>query len=142
MVSVMEKGHVIRLQGNRSGAGLTLGDLEYKVYNVVCKKGKATVREIVEELGEKLAYTTIMTTCDRLAKKGVFNRTKCGKSYVYETAASKEDLDVQTTCRVLGSVIGSLTEPVVANFIDMLEETDSKKLDMLERMIKERKNAR
>lgn len=133
---------MIRLQGNRSGAGLTLGDLEFKVYNVVCKKGKATVREIVEAMEDNLAYTTIMTTCDRLAKKGVFNRTKCGKSYVYETSASKEDLDVQTTCRVLGSVIDSLTEPVVANFIDMLKESDSKKLDMLERMIKERKNAK
>ena len=130
---------VIRVTSNRVGAGLVLGSLEYEVYKACCAIGKATVREIVDHLSTDHAYTTIMTTCDRLSKKGVLKREKCGKSYVYMPSVTQEEMDVKSTCRVLNSVIGSLTEPVMANFLEMLENSDSNKLDMLERMIKERK---
>ncbi len=132
-------GEVIRVSKDRKGAGLTLGKLEYAVFEACCKIGKATVREIMEKLGGDHAYTTVMTTCDRLAKKGVLNRIKCGKSYIYQPVASREEMDVQATCNVLESLIGSMTEPVVANFLDMLEKSDKEKLDLIERMIRERK---
>jgi hypothetical protein len=48
-------------------------------------------------------------------------------------------MDKDATCKVLESVMNSMTEPVMSGFLDMLEKTDSAKLDMLERMIRERK---
>lgn len=131
---------VIRVSKDRKGAGLTLGKLEYAVFEACCKIGKATVREIMEMLGMDYAYTTVMTTCDRLAKKGVLGRIKCGKSFVYHPIAPREEMDNQATCNVLESLIGSMTEPVVANFLDMLEKSGKGKLDLIERMIKERKH--
>lgn len=131
---------VLRVSGERDGIGMTMGKLEYKVFDAVCKLGKASVRDILDLVGSGYAYTTVMTTCDRLAKKGILARFKDGNKYLYSPIADRSDMDSQATCKVLESVMGSLTEPVMAGFLDMLEKTDSTKLDMLERMIKERKD--
>jgi len=138
----MEKNKVIRVTSERNGAGMTMGSLEFKVFEACCKLLKCSVRQVLDELGSEYAYTTVMTTCDRLAKKGILNREKCGKCYLYSPSSSREDMDIQATCKVLGSLINSLTEPVVANFLTMLEETSADKLALLERMINERKNGK
>lgn len=131
---------VLRVSGERAGIGMTMGKLEYKVFDAVCKLGKGSVRDILDIVGSGYAYTTVMTTCDRLAKKGILARFKDGNKYLYSPIADRKDMDSQATCKVLESVMSSLTEPVMAGFLDMLEKTDSTKLDMLERMIKERKD--
>ncbi len=140
---MMKKDKVLRVSGERAGIGMTMGRLEYKVFDAVCKLGKASVRDILDAVGSTYAYTTVMTTCDRLAKKGILGRVKDGNRYLYTPAASRDSMDKDATCKVLESIMNSMTEPVMSGFLDMLEKTDSAKLEMLERMIKERKdNAR
>ncbi|MCW2900354.1 MAG: transcriptional repressor, CopY family [Streptosporangiaceae bacterium] len=53
----------------------------------------ATAREVGHALaGERdLAYTTVMTVLDRLAKKGFLRRTRDGRAWRYRPAASRED---------------------------------------------------
>lgn len=54
--------------------------------------GPATAREVGHALsGERdLAYTTVMTVLDRLAKKGFLRRTRDGRAWRYRPAASRE----------------------------------------------------
>ena len=49
-----------------------------------------TVLEVQQSLRPRrpLAYTTVLTVLDRLAKKGALQRVKKGKAYYYEPALS------------------------------------------------------
>jgi predicted transcriptional regulator len=71
-----------------------LGNLERDVMERVwAAPSPVTVREVHEALTERdLAYTTVMTVLDRLAKKGIVNRVRDGRAYRYEAAATKDQL--------------------------------------------------
>ena len=55
-----------------------LGPLEIRVMEVLWTAGQSSVRDVVEKLERKLAYTTVMTTLDRLFKKGMLDQTEVG----------------------------------------------------------------
>ncbi|MBM7786680.1 BlaI/MecI/CopY family transcriptional regulator [Tenggerimyces flavus] len=71
-----------------------LGNLERDVMERVwAAPSPVTVREVHEALTERdLAYTTVMTVLDRLAKKGIVNRVRDGRAYRYVAAATKDQL--------------------------------------------------
>jgi predicted transcriptional regulator len=56
--------------------------------------GEANVRTVREALLPKrpLAYTTVMTMLDRLARKQAVSRKKVGRSFVYTPLISREDI--------------------------------------------------
>ena len=72
-----------------------LGGLETKVMDVLWNTlSPLSVREVHDSLAPSsdLAYTTILTVLDRLAKKGLATRTREGKAWSYSAAASREDM--------------------------------------------------
>ncbi len=73
----------------------SLGPLERQVLQIVCQGGDITVRDTLRALGREAAYTTIMTTLDRLHRKGILNRRKKNRAYVYSSALSLSDLETQ-----------------------------------------------
>jgi len=84
-------------------AVLDLAPLELDCMNTLWPLGEATVREIRDLLAERRprAYTTIMTIMDRLARKGVVERRKSGRAYLYRANLSAE----QARAQALGQVI-------------------------------------
>jgi predicted transcriptional regulator len=54
-------------------AKVRLGPLERKILEEVWSRKSVTVRELVEDGKIQLAYTTVMTTLDRLFKKGLLD---------------------------------------------------------------------
>jgi predicted transcriptional regulator len=73
---------------------VALGDLERAVMEVLWQHAPGmTVREVHEALASReLAYTTVMTVLDRLAKKGLTERERDGRVWSYSAAASREAL--------------------------------------------------
>jgi predicted transcriptional regulator len=72
-----------------------LGGLETKVMEVLWDASSPlSVREVHDVLNETadLAYTTVMTVLDRLAKKHIVLRDRDGKAWLYRVAASREQL--------------------------------------------------
>ncbi|REF35216.1 BlaI/MecI/CopY family transcriptional regulator [Thermasporomyces composti] len=72
-----------------------LGNLERDVMEQVWAAGApVTVREVHEALAKDrdLAYTTVMTVLDRLAKKNVVRRVRDGRAYRYEAVATKDQM--------------------------------------------------
>lgn len=72
-----------------------LGELEREVMERLWQtSAPLTVREVAERLAtdKALAYTTVMTVLDRLAKKGVARRIRDGRAYRYEPTASRDQL--------------------------------------------------
>src|SRR5207302_599285 len=70
-----------------------LGPLETEVMARLWKRRSATVRDIVEDLARtrELAYTTVMTIMVRLHDKGLLERTREGKTYVYRPAHTRDE---------------------------------------------------
>ena len=67
-----------------------MGDLERKVMELLWSTDHGlTVREISSMFPDH-AYTTLLTVCDRLAKKGFVSRQLSGRSHVYSAAATQE----------------------------------------------------
>lgn len=72
-----------------------LGDLERAVMSVLWDHGDdQSVRDVLTRLSptRSLAYTTVMTVLDRLAKKGLADRTRSGRAWLYSARSSREEL--------------------------------------------------
>jgi len=54
-------------------------------------RGSGTVRELVDGGCEDLAYTTVMTTLDRLFKKGFLTRSEEGRAFRYVPRLSRDE---------------------------------------------------
>jgi predicted transcriptional regulator len=127
-------------------AGRFLGSLEERVMDVLwTRSGPMAVREVCGQLkgGSPLAYTTVMTTLDRLFKKGLLGRHKDGTAFVYEPAMSRDDY----RRRIVESTVSGLIErssdpdPVLAAFVDAAAEVDEGNLERLEQLIAERRRS-
>ena len=64
-----------------------------------------TVRQVHERLSRQrdLAYTTVMTVLDRLAKKGVVLQQKADRAYKYAAAQSREEMTASVMLDALTS---------------------------------------
>ncbi|WP_229073232.1 BlaI/MecI/CopY family transcriptional regulator [Actinoplanes sp. DH11] len=74
---------------------MAMGDLEREVMTRLWDaREPLTVRQVHEALsGDRdLAYTTVMTVLDRLAKKGLVNQQKADRAYRYAPAQSREEM--------------------------------------------------
>ncbi len=68
--------------------------LELECLRALWTLGEANVRAVREQLAPKrpLAYTTVMTMLDRLARKQAVSRKKAGRSFVYTPLITREDI--------------------------------------------------
>jgi len=102
-----------------------LGVLEREVMDAVWTAGEVTVRDTRSLLRRRVAYTTVMTTLDRLFKKGLVVRSRVGKAFVYRAAQSRH----QTQAAILSNLVDSVGGPDGAADL----------LDTLEQLVRERK---
>lgn len=123
---------------------MTLGELEREVMEIAWQRGEVSVRDVCLALDERMAYTTLMTTLDRLHKKGLLARRKDGRAFLYSPRLSPE----QFTRGVAQDLIDGLlargeggAEPILACIVDAVSELDRALLDELDRLIKEKRRA-
>jgi predicted transcriptional regulator len=105
--------------------------------------GPATVRDL-EPVVPGVAYTTLMTTLDRLHRKGILEREKAGRAYVYWPRYSRDVLRSQLANDALHDVFGDRAAeltPILSFFIETVSREDRESLDALERLIAERRAA-
>ncbi|MFK5584880.1 MULTISPECIES: BlaI/MecI/CopY family transcriptional regulator [unclassified Serinicoccus] len=110
----------------------TLGDLERAVMDVLWTQGAdQSVRDVMDHLGggaqKDLAYTTIMTVLDRLAKKGVTERRRDGRAWRYTAAASREEL----AAGALRSALDAVQADRTAAMLHFLDDASPGELDDL-----------
>ena len=114
-----------------------LGRLETEVLAVVASSDEAlSVAQVQQRLSSGPAYTTVMTTLARLAKKGALTRAPNGRAYQYRMAAPGADIDDVLTAREMRRLLsdGADHAAVLARFVAELDENDERVLaDLLER---------
>jgi predicted transcriptional regulator len=95
---------------------LDLAPLELDCMNTLWPMGEGTVREIRDQLAPRRprAYTTIMTIMDRLARKGIVERRKVGRAYIYRPNLTAEDARSQALSQVMNNFFGGSKEALIA----------------------------
>jgi predicted transcriptional regulator len=127
------------------GGGVELeavfGPLEARVLEALWMfEHPATVRDLQPHFSS-IAYTTLMTTLDRLHRKGVLSRQKAGRAYAYRHRWSRADLVGRVASEKLGALIAPdpALQPLVSFFVDAVTRRDADVLDELERIIARRR---
>src|SRR5436305_2647507 len=125
---------MIRLFKNRGPTPQPLGPLEVSVIEALWTSGAGNVREVIDRLGRPLAYTTVMTTLDRLYKKGLLSRRKAERAFVYSAALTREEWERK---RAGDFVAGFLSpELLISCLVEAVGQHDKALLDDLENQIK------
>src|SRR5271170_2763814 len=95
---------------------LDLAPLELDCMNTLWPMGHGTVREIRDRLAARRprAYTTIMTIMDRLARKGIVERRKVGRAYLYHPNLSAEEARVHALDQVIENFFAGSKEALLA----------------------------
>jgi len=133
---------LIRNSPTRLGQHLVLGPLEIHVMEVLWASGQSSVRDVVEKLESKLAYTTVMTTLDRLFKKGLLERQKSERAFLYSPRLSSEEWERR---RAGDLVAGFLAGPepsrdlLLSSLVDAVGQHDAMLLDELEEKIRRKR---
>ncbi len=128
MIVSMSDRDVRRLRRIRGGAEEKfLGPLEAEVMDRLWKRGRATVRDILGDVGRtrSLAYTTVMTIMTRLYDKGLLVRDRDGKTYVYRPAFTREEHRARLTRDLVRGLVDEFGDVALANFAAELDTVDA-----------------
>ena len=120
----------------------SLGCLESDLMQIVWSRGKCNVRDVVQQLDRPLAYTTVMTTLDRLYKKGLLGRYRQDRAFVYSARLSRQEWERrQAECIAARFLAGApaLRDLLLSSFLDAVGENDAVLLDNLEEKIRKKR---
>lgn len=111
----------------------SLGPLEERVLEGLWARGSATVRELIDERFGDLAYTTVMTTLDRLFKKGLLARSGEGRAFRYSAQWSRDELKREAAGHAFRQLLDESAQSSLplSFLVDILGERDRQLLDDL-----------
>jgi predicted transcriptional regulator len=120
---------------NRFAPRWILGRLETSLMDILWTRGECSVRDVFEGLDRPLAYTTVMTTLERLFKKGLLCRRKSGRAFLYAPRLTRPEWE-RARAGDLVSAFLSRPEPsrelLVSCLLDAVGQYDGPLLEELE----------
>ena len=130
-----------RLRSGKKGLEIRLHDLEATIMDVVWSKRLSSfavgdVLAILEKQRD-IAYTTVMTTVTRLYEKGILQRERDGKRYLYSPKLTREEFMESTAREVLDEAVGG--HQAMAMLAEKVSEASAGELDDLEALIQKRR---
>lgn len=116
-----------------------LGPLEQRLLEALWERGHANVRELVDPGGpcHGLAYTTVMTTLDRLFKKNLLSRMAEGRAFRYTPRVTREELHREVAGEAFRQLLDSSpgTSLPLSYLVEIVTGQDSRLLDDLQRLV-------
>lgn len=131
-----------RIAASRADQQFSLGRLEFHLMQILWSRGESNVRDVVQELERPLAYTTVMTTLDRLYKKGLLERRMPDRAFLYSARFSREEWERTRAENVLAGFFSgphASRELLLSSFLDAVGEHDAVLLDELEKKIRKKR---
>ena len=118
-----------------------LGRLERQVMDIVWQHEAVSVKDVQAEIPRRVAYTTVMTTMDRLFKKGMLDRERDGRAFRYRAAFTRQDLERVVTTGLFRALLetGGSARPMLSNLVDAIGDKDRALLDDLERLVRKKR---
>ena len=117
----------------------SLGPLEIAVMEILWERGESNVHDVVEKLDRPLAYTTVMTTLDRLYKKGLLNRHKSERAFLYSTRQTRLEWEHKRAGEFVAGFLNgpeAAGELLISCLVEAVGQKDAALLDELERKIR------
>jgi predicted transcriptional regulator len=116
------------------------GPLEIRVLESLWRRtGFQSVRDLQPDFAG-VAYTTLMTTLDRLYRKGFLNRVKAGRAFAYRPRYGREELASGIAANALTSLLKEQSvRPVLSFFVEEVSRRDANLLDELARLVDEKR---
>ena len=119
------------------------GPLEIRVLEALwAHEGPACVRDLQPEF-PGVAYTTLMTTLDRLFRKGTLTRVKSGRAFFYRPKSSQQELISELAGSTFATLLpgdAAAMRPILSMFVDTVGDRDHALLDELEQLVRARRD--
>jgi predicted transcriptional regulator len=124
-----------------SGSKPQLGPFEQQVLQDIWSRGSATVRELLADGRIHQAYTTVMTTMDRLYKKGLLDRVAEGRAFRYTPRHTPEELQRNTALESIRQLLGSgdASSLPLSYLVEALSTHDAQLLDELQLLVERKR---
>jgi predicted transcriptional regulator len=120
----------------------TFGPLEIRVLEALWSRPTpACVRDLQPQF-PGVAYTTLMTTLDRLFRKGTLTRQKSGRAFFYRPKASQQELISELAGSTFATMLpgdAAAVRPILSMFVDTVGDRDHALLDELEKLVRARR---
>jgi predicted transcriptional regulator len=111
-----------------------LGPLELSVLELLWDRGlPLTVRDVRGEF-PALAYTTVMTTLDRLFRKRLLVRHQRGRAFIYDTCCSRDELLGRLLSGRLTDLLGGGSGTATAVLSTLVRAVSSKDVALLDEL--------
>ena len=122
-------------------ASAELGPLEERLLGVLWQNGSATVRELKDESCRDLAYTTVMTTLDRLFKKNLLSRQSEGRAFRYTPKFSREEIHREAAGQAFRQLLESspASSLPLSYLVEIVTERDVQLLDQLGQVVEDKR---
>ncbi|MFZ0637089.1 MAG: BlaI/MecI/CopY family transcriptional regulator [Candidatus Acidiferrales bacterium] len=136
---------LLKSRTNQRGRGVAdsaLGPLEISVMEILWAAGESSVRDVCKRLRRPLAYTTVMTTLERLFKKLFLDRRKSGRAFLYSPRLSRQEWEHGRAGDLVAAYLDGpqpSRDLLVSSLVDAVGQHDEELLEALERKIQERR---
>jgi predicted transcriptional regulator len=107
-------------------------DRELDVMSILWRRGSATVAEVRADLGEDLAYTSVLSALQALEAKGHVRHEREGKAYRYLAVAPAAEAGRTALDRLLDRVFAGSAERLLAQLVTERELSGEELLRMRE----------
>ena len=117
--------------------GPALGPLESRLLELLWAQRRALTVRHIQLACPTLAYTTLMTTLDRLYRKGLLLRHKDGRAFAYQPRCARDELLSELMSGHVTDLLGASEESAVilSTLVRAVSETDAALLDELDALV-------
>ena len=119
-----------------------LGPLEKRVLEALWTQRQAACVRDLHPVFPAIAYTTLMTTLDRLFRKGLLERVKRGRAFYYNPRLNAAELEAALAADALRQALArdvSALGPFLSVLVNVIGDRDKRLLDELESLVRARR---
>ena len=118
-----------------------LGPFEQQLLEEIWSRGDATVRELLAEGALSQAYTTVMTTVDRLYKKGLLDREVEGRAFRYKARVSQAEMQRNAAFEGIRRLLqsGGTSSLPLSYLVEAVSAHDAELLDELQVLVERKR---
>lgn len=124
---------------NIVGIGKGLGPLEARIMRTIAELPvPVTVREVCDALARDgyFAYQGVLNSMNRLARKGILQRTRRGSAFTYAPLIELEELAAQVVVNVLDHMGGQM-DRVICRVLNIDPNSGAEEIAQLRRRVRE-----
>jgi predicted transcriptional regulator len=116
----------------------TLSRRERQIMDIIYRRGRASVSEVLEEMPDPPSYSSARATMGILESKGHLKHEKEGPRYVYSPTVSRRKASSSAVRQLLSTFFDGSVERAVAALLSASEsELSDEELDRLARLIRD-----